>query len=165
MVFVSVLLQQVEKLLDWYAKNRVSELKDSVQVSLGPAAVKAYVVGLRLEAANPKFNTLVVRSSPPVEVVFEDQEVAIPIACDLHSWMKAYVAVIDHDFSSITDDEGGYTIAGLPPGKLVFEAWHEEYGKQTLELELEAGQTVEVDWTFLGTKRKAGRVLPLTTDK
>ena len=48
---------QVEKLLDWYAKNRVSELKDSVQVSLGPAAVKAYVVGLRLEAANPKFNT------------------------------------------------------------------------------------------------------------
>ena len=115
-------------------------------------------------SANEKFNTLVLRTSPEFEVEFKDQEVAIPFACDMHSWMKAYVAVVDHDFAAITDEAGQFTIAGLPPGKLVFEAWHEEFGRQTLELELEAGQTVEVDWTFLGKKRKGGRVLPLTTD-
>lgn len=116
-------------------------------------------------STNPKFNTMVVGSSPDVEVVFPHQEIAIPFACDIHPWMKAYVAVVDHDFVDITGADGGYLIEGLPPGKFILEAWHEEYGKQMLEVEVAAGETLEVDWLFLGKKHKGGRVLPVQHDK
>jgi hypothetical protein len=42
----------------WYEENRVSVSKKSVSVSIGTSAgMQVYVVGLRLEAANPEFNT------------------------------------------------------------------------------------------------------------
>lgn len=42
----------------WYENNRVSVSKDPVMVSIGTSAgIRVYVVGLRLEAANPEFNT------------------------------------------------------------------------------------------------------------
>lgn len=42
--------------VDWYQKNRVSKKKGPVQLSMGTAAVDAFVVGLRFDAADPKFN-------------------------------------------------------------------------------------------------------------
>lgn len=116
-------------------------------------------------SANTRFNTMMVGSSPDVEAVFQDQEIAIPFACDIHPWMKAYVAVVDHDFVDITGEDGSYLIEGLPPGKFVLEAWHEEYGKQSLEVEVAAGETLEIEWLFLGKKHKGGRVLPVRHDK
>lgn len=46
-------------LLAWYDTNRVSGSDEgkSVELSIGPKSVQAYVTGLRLEAANPEFNT------------------------------------------------------------------------------------------------------------
>ena len=42
----------------WYETNRVSVAKAPVMVSIGTSAgIQVYVVGLRLEAANPEFNT------------------------------------------------------------------------------------------------------------
>ncbi len=49
--------EQLTQLLRWYNQNRVSQLEDSVMVSLGTSAIDAYVVGLRLDQADPNFNT------------------------------------------------------------------------------------------------------------
>ena len=48
---------QLTKLISWYNENRVSVKREPVKVSLGTAAVDAYVTGLRLGQANPKTNT------------------------------------------------------------------------------------------------------------
>ncbi len=44
-------------LLDWYEKNRVSKRPEPVSLSVGSKTIDAYVVGLRLDAANPAINT------------------------------------------------------------------------------------------------------------
>jgi hypothetical protein len=47
----------LNELLEWYEKNSVSKrLNEPVTVSLSTKAIKAYVVGLRLDAADPNFN-------------------------------------------------------------------------------------------------------------
>lgn len=116
-------------------------------------------------SGNEKFNELMVKKSPDLEVVFNDQEVGIPFGCDIHVWMKAYVTVVNHDFSAITGPDGTWEISGLPAEKLVMEVWHEEFGKQTLELDLEAGEVVEVDFMYLGKKPKGGIVVPVTSEE
>jgi len=48
--------QQLEQLVSWYNENRVSKKKGPIELSLGTTGVDAYVVGLRLEAADPNYN-------------------------------------------------------------------------------------------------------------
>ena len=48
---------QLSKLIQWYNENRVSKKKAPVKVSLGTAGIDAYVIGLRLDQANPQNNT------------------------------------------------------------------------------------------------------------
>lgn len=49
--------EQLTKLMNWYNENRVSQKRGPVQVSLGTAGIDAYVIGLRLDQANPAVNT------------------------------------------------------------------------------------------------------------
>ena len=57
------------------------------------------------------------------------QPAPIPIDCNIHPWMKAYVVVLDHPFMAVSDENGELTIEGLPTGKeLTFRAYHEAGG-------------------------------------
>jgi len=47
---------QLTKLINWYEQNRVSKKRAAVRVSLGTTGLSAYVVGLRLDQADPVFN-------------------------------------------------------------------------------------------------------------
>jgi hypothetical protein len=51
------------------------------------------------------------------------------IACDVgHTWMTAYVMVLDHPYAAVTDALGAYRIAGVPPGTYRLRFWHERLG-------------------------------------
>lgn len=52
-----------------------------------------------------------------------------PAACDVHPWMKAYVAVFDHDAFAVTDAAGRFSINNLPAGTWTLVAWHERLGE------------------------------------
>ncbi|OYP29920.1 hypothetical protein CGZ80_23770 [Rhodopirellula sp. MGV] len=61
-----------------------------------------------------------------VDVELKDAEPApTPVACNIHSWMKAQVLVVDHPFAAVTDENGVLEIKGLPTGEVVFRANHE----------------------------------------
>jgi gas vesicle protein len=62
------------------------------------------------------------------ERTFEVAEVMIPVRCDVHKWMGAYVGVVDHPFFAVTESDGRFELGGLPAGEYVVEAWHEQYG-------------------------------------
>lgn len=79
---------------------------------------------------------------------FTTPEVMIPVECDVHGWMKAYIGVLDHSFYSVTADQGAFALKGLPAGTYVIEAWHEKYGTQTQTVTVAEGQQVEVSFTF-----------------
>ncbi len=57
--------------------------------------------------------------------------VPVPVACNYHPWERAYILPRDNPFYALSDATGAFCIAGLPPGKWEFQAWHERTGYLT----------------------------------
>lgn len=75
-------------------------------------------------------------------------EPAFEVKCDVHPWMQSYVAVMEHPFFAVTDEDGSFEIAGLPAGDYEVEAWHEKLGTRTGSVSVAAGETGTVDFSF-----------------
>jgi plastocyanin len=104
-----------------------------------------------LPSVNPQFN-----EGQPVQGMvstkkFDKAEIApFHIKCDVHGWMKAYMAVMPHPFYSISQGNGTFTIANLPPGQYTIVAWHEKYGQQEQQVTVGAKESKAVNFTFKG---------------
>ena len=81
---------------------------------------------------------------------FEKPEVPVRFKCDVHKWMGAYAAVLNHPFFATTGDQGTFEIKSLPAGTYVIEAWHEKYGPQTQSVTVTGSESKTVDFTFKG---------------
>ena len=99
-------------------------------------------------SANAEFNMGQPIEGMRFERTFETPEIMVPFKCDVHSWMNAYVGVLDHPYFAVTAENGGFDISGLPPGDYVIEAWHERLGTQTQNATIGEGATAELDFTF-----------------
>lgn len=62
-----------------------------------------------------------------VEIQLTEEEPApIPVVCNIHPWMKAYVVVNEHSFAGVSGEDGTLTITGLPAGEEIeFRVYHE----------------------------------------
>ncbi len=90
---------------------------------------------------------------------FGTAEIMIPVRCDVHGWMTAYIGVLPHPYHSVSGSDGSFDLSTLPPGDYVIEAWHERYGAQTQNVTVATGETDEVTFTFSASM--AGAVVPL----
>lgn len=70
----------------------------------------------------------------------------VPIKCDVHKWMTAFVVVKDNPYFAITDDNGNFKIDNVPPGTYKLQAWQEKLGKQVQDITVEAGKEAKVDF-------------------
>jgi hypothetical protein len=70
------------------------------------------------------------------------------VKCDVHPWMGAWVAVFDHPYFSVTNDQGTFAIPALPPGKYTLTAWHESLGEQKQDVTVEEGKPLELEFSF-----------------
>jgi hypothetical protein len=55
---------------------------------------------------------------------------------------------LDHPFFGVTSEQGSFGIENLPAGDYVLEAWHEEFGTQTVDITIVDGETAEVSFDF-----------------
>src|SRR5512140_4009809 len=62
-------------------------------------------------------------------VTFTVPEVLIPFKCDVHSWMNAYIGVVNHPFFAVTAGGGKFELRNVPPGTYTIEAVHEKLGR------------------------------------
>ena len=76
---------------------------------------------------NDKFNQSQPIGSAPITKQFKRAETVIPVKCNQHPWMRAYVGVLAHPFFAVTDKDGHFEIKGVPPGTYTVVAWHEKY--------------------------------------
>ncbi|MBI4602448.1 MAG: hypothetical protein HY721_10865 [Planctomycetes bacterium] len=74
------------------------------------------------------------------------------ITCDVHKWMRAYMFVHTNPYVEVTDKQGGITIAGIPPGKHPYVAWHEHLGEKRGEIEIVAGKETELKLELAASK-------------
>ena len=78
---------------------------------------------------------------------FEKAEI-VPFRCDVHPWMRAFVAVVPHPFFAVTGADGRFEIRGLPAGTYTVEAWHEKLPAQSFTLTLADGEAATRDVAF-----------------
>ena len=108
---------------------------------------------------NRGFNRGQPRSGMEFTTTFDLPEVMIPVRCDVHGWMSAYVGVTDHPYHAVTDESGSFTIERLPAGEYELEAWSELYGTATQMVTVPASGEVSVTFDF--TTEMAGSYAPV----
>lgn len=77
----------------------------------------------------------------------------IPVKCDIHPWMLSHILILDHPYAALSNEEGKFTIEGLPEGTYDFRVWHESQGYVRIDtkgIEVKAGKA-----TDLGTLKVA----------
>ena len=84
----------------------------------------------------------------PLEQIFAREEIAIPVKCNVHPWMKGYIAVFKHPFFAVTDKTGHFDIKDLPPGNYTITAWQEKLGTQVQKVTVGTGEAKTLDFTF-----------------
>ena len=84
------------------------------------------------------------------ERTFTAPEVMVPLECNVHGWMHAWLAVLPHPFFGVSGADGSFTLKGLPPGTYTIEAWHEKYGTQTASVTVAGSETKTADFSFAG---------------
>ncbi len=70
------------------------------------------------------------------------------IECDVHGWMKAWMAVMPHPFFAVSQMNGSFTIPNLPPGTYTVVAWHEKYGPKEQQVTVAAKESKAVSFSF-----------------
>lgn len=83
---------------------------------------------------------------------FSDPEVMVPLECNVHGWMHAWVGVLPHPFFATADSTGSFSIKNLPAGTYTIRAWHEKLGVQSQTVTVGAGEAKTADFTFSGPK-------------
>jgi hypothetical protein len=86
----------------------------------------------------------------PLARKFLKPEIMIPVKCNIHSWMHAFIGVLDHPYYAVSNDTGTFTIPNLPPGDYTLEAWHEKLGTQDQKITVSPSGKVTADFTFKG---------------
>ncbi len=86
----------------------------------------------------------------PRKVKF-DKPGIVPIDCDVHSEMHAFILVKPNPFFALADEKGLFTLQHLPSGKYRIQAWHEKFEPVVKEIAVTEGQVTTVE---LGLEKK-----------
>lgn len=99
-------------------------------------------------AVNEGFNVGQPRKGMETERKFDKPEGLFPVSCDVHPWMRSYVAVFDHPFFSVTKEDGSFEILNVPPGEYEVEAQHPTLKIVSGKAVVKAGAAGTLNLTF-----------------
>ena len=86
--------------------------------------------------------------SEPVGTKFANAEIMVPVHCNVHPWMRAYIGVVTNPYFAVTGTDGSFTIKGVPPGEYTLSIWTSTFGTQERQVTVRAGETATADFTF-----------------
>jgi len=96
---------------------------------------------------NPSQNQAQPKFKPKIQLKVEKPE-TIAVKCDVHGWMAGYWISMEHPYVAVTDANGAFKIADLPPGDYQVELWQEKLGKKTMPASVKAKEETKVAWTM-----------------
>lgn len=91
-----------------------------------------------LNRAQPKFKKKLTETFNEVEMV--------KVTCDVHGWMKGWLAVVDHPYHAITDASGAFELTDVPAGEYEVKVWQEKLGESTQKVTVPAGGEAAVNF-------------------
>lgn len=88
--------------------------------------------------------------SPPITSKFSRPEIMVPVHCNIHPWMEAYIGVVSNPYYAVTGNDGSFQIRGLPAGDYTLDVWVAGFGTQQHQVSVRAGESSNGDFTFTG---------------
>lgn len=72
----------------------------------------------------------------------------LQLKCDVHTWMVAFVGVVNHPYFAVTGPDGTFALRNVPEGSYELRAWHERLGTITSSVRVIPAREVTVDITY-----------------
>lgn len=110
--------------------------------------------------SNPDWNQSQPNGAQALKHKLTRSEVLVPVKCNQHPWMKAYIGVLKHPFFTVSGADGSFTIKGVPPGTYTVAAWHEGGATGTakeMQVTVPANGSATADFAFGGVATASGR--------
>jgi plastocyanin len=101
--------------------------------------------------ANPSINKAQPKFKKVMTETFTKPEM-IKVTCDVHSWMRGWIAVLPHPYF-VTDSHGATRIEAVPAGSHTVEAWHPQLGRRAQDVTVKANETNSVAIEFPAERR------------
>lgn len=79
---------------------------------------------------------------------FARPEFAMPVLCNVHPWMRAFVFVFDQPYFAVTSKTGSFELKNLPPGTYTIEAWQENFGVLDQTVTIGPKESKAISFTF-----------------
>ena len=98
-------------------------------------------------AKRGEFNIGMPTQGQTLKKKFKKEQVLVPIKCDVHPWMQAYVGVLEHPFFGVSDNGGKFSIDGLKDGSYDVVAHHPTLGEKMGKVTV-AGGNGTVNFSF-----------------
>lgn len=87
-------------------------------------------------------------NGPDLTFTFPKPENFLKVKCDIHPWMFAWIAVLDHPYFAVSGKDGAFTIANVPAGKYKIQAVHRKAGTVVQDIEVKEGEPAKADFTL-----------------
>jgi len=82
------------------------------------------------------------------EFRLKEEETMLRLSCDVHTWMRAYIGVVKHPYFAVSQADGTFEIANVPPGSQTIQAWHEQYGALRQTVVVKPGAPTMVTFAY-----------------
>jgi plastocyanin len=79
---------------------------------------------------------------------FDTPAIMVPIRCNNHPWMEAFLNVSPTPWFAVTREDGTFSIPGLPPGTYTLAAVHEKLGERDMQVTVTAKSQSKADFGF-----------------
>lgn len=99
-------------------------------------------------AANKEIDVSQGPKGAPQVREFPQPEVMMPVRCNNHPWMNAFINVSANPFFAVTDANGHFEIKGLPAGTYTLAAVHEKMGEQDMTVTVKPHVTETATFTY-----------------
>lgn len=87
-------------------------------------------------------------NSEPRTQIFRVPEVMLPVRCNNHPWMSAFINVAPNPWFAVTGTDGSFQITGVPPGTYTLAAVHEKLGEKDIQITVKPKSVVNASFTF-----------------
>lgn len=74
----------------------------------------------------------------------------VEVKCDIHGWMKAWIAYVPHPYFAVTNEKGEFTLEDVPAGTYKLGYWHEYCGsnvKDPMSVTVKSGEETKQNFS------------------
>lgn len=103
---------------------------------------------MAVEAGNRNVDVSQGPGAKPADLTFRDAESEVPVRCNNHPWMNAFINVAPSVFFAVTASDGSFSIPGLPQGTYDVVFVHEKLGEQHAQVSIKPQTTTPVAVTY-----------------